>query len=104
MPSNKDWRKKDFHSNVLKGKDLINDIFKAVCNGKLVEPFYPKDIKKAIPDWNDKTYNLFPWKHCLQKPNRKDTALFFYCEEGIPEPRKPPYKERKYRLLREGEE
>lgn len=101
MCKKKEWVNKKLHPNVLEGKDLIREISDAVVDGKLNEPFYPRDIKKAVPGWNDTTYKLFPWKHCLQNPNRETTALFFYCGLSVPKPRNPPYKDRYYRLLRE---
>ncbi len=96
-----DWIGKKIHPLVLFGKELIREISDAVIVGKLNEPFYPRDIKRAVPGWDDKTYNLFPWEHCLQNPSRETTALFFYCGLDIPKPRNPPYKDRNYRLLRE---
>ncbi len=91
----------DFHPNVLNGKQFIQEILRAVRLGKLKEPFKPCDIKNAVPGWDEKTYNLFPWKHCLQNPSIETTPLFYYVGKGVPQPRKPPYKDRKYRLLRD---
>ena len=93
----------NFHRNILYGKQFINEILNAVKSGELKEPFDPYDIEDAVPGWDEKTYRLFPWKHCLQNPNLETTALFFYMGNSVPGPRNPPYKDRKYRLLREGD-
>jgi hypothetical protein len=90
----------NFHQNVLNGRQLVQEILNAVVSGKLKEPFYPRDIAVAVPGWDEKTYKLFPWKHCLQNPNIETTPLFFYVGPGVPRPRNPRYEERKYRLLR----
>lgn len=90
----------DFHPNVRRGKEFISKILKAVIEGKLKEPFTPIDIQKAVLGYSPSTYKLFPWKHCLQNPKRKTTALFYYVGETPPKPRDPPYEKRKYRLLR----
>ena len=93
----------EFHHNVLNGKALITDILNAVVEGNLREPFYPDDIKKVVPGWANQTYHVFPWKHCTQNPDCNATALFYYMGPHIPEPRNPPYRKRKYRLLRESD-
>ena len=93
----------DFHQNVRSGKEFITAILKAVEGGSLREPFYPSDIKEAVPGWANQTYHVFPWKHCLQNPDRETSALFYYMGDGIPEPRNPPYRSRKYRLLRKSD-
>jgi len=93
----------EFHHNVLKGKDLITKILDAIVKGSLSEPFSPDDIKIAVPGWANQTYHLFPWKHCLQNPDSDTTALFYYVGPNTPEPRKPPYRKRKYRLLRKSD-
>ncbi|MBL7168220.1 hypothetical protein ISS40_06060 [Candidatus Bathyarchaeota archaeon] len=91
---------REFHRNVLNGKDLITEILDAVEKGKLTEPFYPDDIKRAVPGWANQTYHVFPWKHCLQNPDCETTALFYSMDRNVPRPRNPPYRQRKYRLLR----
>ncbi len=93
----------EFHDNVLNGKALITEMLDAVVKGILSEPFYPDDIKKAIPGWANQTYHIFPWKHCQQNPDCETTALFYYMGPNLPEPRNPPYRKRKYRLLRESD-
>jgi len=90
----------EFHQNVLNGKSLIIEILEAVIKGNLMEPFYLDDIKNAVPGWANQTYHVFPWKHCLQNPDCETTALFYYVGPNTPEPRNPPYRKRKYRLLR----
>lgn len=95
--------KQNFHSNVLHGKQFITEILNVVRSGSLKEPFYPRNIEVAVPGWDYKTYRLFPWKHCLQKPHSNDTPLFFYVGKDIPRPRNPTYENRKYRLLREND-
>ena len=93
----------DFHQSVSDGRKFIQDILNAVKMGRLKEPFFPDDIKRAVPLWNKGTYKLFPWKHCLQNPERRTTALFFYSGKEVPHLRNPPYKDRQYRLLREND-
>ena len=90
----------EFHQDVLNGKKMITQIREAVVKNKLIEPFYPSDIKKAVPGWANQTYHVFPWKHCLQNPECDTTTLFFYVDGKPPRPRNPPYRKRKYRLLR----
>jgi len=90
----------DFHVNIINGKDFISEILEAVKKGTLKEPFYPKDIKKAVPGWGIRTYIQFPWKHCLQNKDLDTTALFYYIGEDYPEPKNPIYQNRLYRLLR----
>ena len=93
----------EFHRNVLNGKTLITEILNAVLKGNLREPFYPDDIKKAVGGWANQTYHAFPWKHCLQNPDRETTTLFYYMGDSPPKPRNPPYRKRKYRLLRKSD-
>jgi len=93
----------DYHQNVLRGKTLIMEILNAVKKGTLREPFYPNDIKKAVPGWANQTYHMFTWKHCLQNPDCETTALFYYMGDSLPKPRNPPYRKRKYRLLRKSD-
>ena len=63
----------------------------------------PDDIKKAVGGWANQTYHAFPWKHCLQNPDCETTALFYYMGDSSPKLRNPPYRKRKYRLLRKSD-
>jgi len=93
----------ELHSNVFKVGKLIKNITEAVIRGDLKEPFFPRNIHNVLPNWPDKTYIRFPWLHRLQNPKIKETALFFYCGDGIPKARNPKSKDHKYRLLRKND-
>jgi len=68
-------------------KRLATQIYKAVKEGRLVEPFSPKDVRTACPGWAYNTYSTFLSKHKLGNPT--DTELFEQVE-GLYRTLKPP--------------
>jgi hypothetical protein len=56
-------------------KGFARQIYAAVRNRKLKEPFGPDDVKRACPGWAEHTYNVFLPKHAVGNPG-KTTELF----------------------------
>lgn len=69
-------------------KRLATQIYESVREGKLVEPFSPKDVRTVCPDWAYKTYSTFLAKHKLG--NTKETELFEQVGPGLYRTLKPP--------------
>jgi hypothetical protein len=56
-------------------KDFATQIYAAVRNRRLKEPFGPDDVKRACPGWAQRTYTNFLSKHAVGNPS-KTTGLF----------------------------
>jgi len=56
-------------------KDFATQIYTAVKNGRLKEPFGPDDVQRACPGWAQRTYTNFLSKHALGNPS-KTSELF----------------------------
>lgn len=56
-------------------------IINAVKSKKLKEPFFPRDIKKAIPKMNKKTSHTFPSKH-KRNNTGNNSELFIRLKNG----------------------
>ena len=56
-------------------KKLALQIYAAVNEGRLSEPFGSKDVERACPGWKRNTYKNFLPKHALDNPG-KNTELF----------------------------
>ena len=56
-------------------KDFATQIYAAVRNRRLKEPFGPDDVKRACPGWAERTYAVFLPKHAVENPG-KTTELF----------------------------
>jgi hypothetical protein len=56
-------------------KDFATQIYAAVRNRRLKEPFGPGDVKRACPGWAARTYTVFLPKHAVRNPG-KTTELF----------------------------
>jgi hypothetical protein len=63
-------------------KDFASQIYDAVVQGKLKEPFGPSDVREACPGWNDRTYSVFLPKHRVGNPGG-ETELFEQVGEGL---------------------
>ncbi len=62
-------------------KEFASDVFTAVRNGRLTEPFDAAMVKKACPGWAERTYHTFPGKHAFG--NGATTELFVRVERGL---------------------
>jgi hypothetical protein len=47
-------------------KDFATQIYAAVRNRRLKEPFGPDDVKRACPGWAERTYAVFLPKHAVE--------------------------------------
>ena len=56
-------------------KDFATQIYAAVRDQRLEEPFGPDDVKRACPGWAERTYTVFLPKHAVGNPG-KTTELF----------------------------
>ncbi len=56
-------------------KEFASQIYAAVKEGRLGEPFGSADVRCACPGWAPRTYGVFLPKHALGNPN-KQTKLF----------------------------
>ncbi len=56
-------------------KDFATQIYAAVRDRRLKEPFGPDDVKRACPGWAERTYTNFLSKHAVGNPS-KTTELF----------------------------
>ena len=56
-------------------RDLASQIYTAVRDGRLNEPFGPEDVRRACPGWAANTYTVFLSKHRVGNPG-KTTELF----------------------------
>jgi hypothetical protein len=52
-------------------KQLAQDIYSAVANNQLHEPFSPAEAKTACPGWADRTFGVFLPKHRIGNPGWK---------------------------------
>ncbi len=58
-------------------KQTAQDIYSAVADGRLKEPFSAADIRKACPSMNPRTAANFPHKHSVDNPNSE--TKWFKC-------------------------
>jgi hypothetical protein len=56
-------------------KGFADQIYTAVRDGRLKEPFGPDDVSRACPGWAARTYANFMSKHAVGNPS-KTTELF----------------------------
>lgn len=56
-------------------KKFAAQIYAAVREGRLKEPFGPDDVRCACPDWASRTYTNFLSKHAVGNPSQT-TELF----------------------------
>jgi hypothetical protein len=56
-------------------RSFAKEIYAAVKNGKLKEPFGSNDVKRACPGWAERTYTNFLSKHAIGNPS-KASELF----------------------------
>ena len=56
-------------------KGFATQIYEAVRDRRLKEPFGPEDVKRACPGWAQHTYTNFLPKHAVGNPS-KTTELF----------------------------
>jgi hypothetical protein len=56
-------------------RDFATEIYDAVRNRRLKEPFGPNDVRRACPGWAQRTYTVFLSKHAVGNPS-KTTELF----------------------------
>jgi hypothetical protein len=66
----------------IKVKDFASQIYSAVGDGRLKEPFGPDDVRRACPGWAVKTYTVFLSKHRVGNPG-KTTELFERVAPGL---------------------
>ena len=60
---------------------FASEIYVAVSEGRLVEPFGPSDVERAVPGWARDTYGTFLPGHRLS--NGKTTELFVRVGRGL---------------------
>ncbi|MDZ4723773.1 MAG: hypothetical protein SGI97_07710 [candidate division Zixibacteria bacterium] len=60
---------------------FFNEIFRAVKEEKLLEPFMPNDVRDACPGYAENTYSVFLPKHRIGNPGR-NTELFERMADG----------------------
>jgi len=63
-------------------KAFGTEIYEAVRSGKLSEPFDAAAVKRACPDWADRTYQVFLAKHADGNPGG-NTVLFVRVAPGL---------------------
>ena len=56
-------------------KEFASQIYAAINEDRLNEPFGPDDVKRACPGWANHTYTNFLPKHAIDNPG-KNTELF----------------------------
>ena len=56
-------------------REFASQIYAAVRDGRLKEPFAPDDIRRVCPGWAAKTYTVFLSKHRVDNPEGT-TELF----------------------------
>jgi len=56
-------------------KKFATQIYEAVRDRRLIEPFRPDDVRRVCPGWSRRTYNVFLPKHAVGNPT-KMTELF----------------------------
>jgi hypothetical protein len=56
-------------------RDFASQIYSAVQDRRLREPFGPDEVKRACPGWAERTYTNFLSKHAVGNPS-KTTELF----------------------------
>jgi hypothetical protein len=56
-------------------KEFASQIYAAVRENRLKEPFGSDDVKYACPGWASRTYSVFLAKHAVGNPG-KATELF----------------------------
>jgi len=63
-------------------KDFASQIYAAVRENRLEEPFSSDDVKHACPGWALRTYSVFLPKHAVGNPGRT-TELFERVAPGL---------------------
>ena len=61
---------------------FMNDIRRAVSEGRLEEPFSGSDVERACPGWGKRTYSVFLPKHRVGNPGGY-TAYFIRVDAGL---------------------
>jgi hypothetical protein len=62
-------------------KEFATQVYAAVKDGRLKQPFNAAAIRAAVPGWADHTYSTFPGKHAVG--NGKETELFRRVGRGL---------------------
>ena len=62
-------------------RELASEIYEAVRNGTLRQPFNAAAVREACPGWADHTYGVFLPKHAVG--NGHTTELFIRVGEGL---------------------
>jgi len=63
-------------------KEFATNVYRAVEEGRLKEPFDAAALRQACPDWADRTYRNFPPKHRVGNPSGT-TELFEQVGHGL---------------------
>jgi hypothetical protein len=63
-------------------KEFASQIYAAVQDGRLAEPFGPEAVKRACPGWADKSYRVFLASNAVGNPAR-NTELFLRVSAGL---------------------
>lgn len=61
---------------------FMEDIRRAVREGRLEQPFRGSDVERACPGWGKRTYSVFLGKHRVGNPG-KYTAYFVRVSQGL---------------------
>ena len=63
-------------------KAVATEIYEAVRQGRLSEPFDAKAVRRACPGWANRTYFVFLSKHVVGNPGN-NTELFIRVRRGF---------------------
>jgi hypothetical protein len=63
-------------------KTFASQIYAAVQQGRLSEPFNAAMVKRSCPGWAERTYHTFLSKHAVGNPDG-NTALFVRVGRGF---------------------
>ena len=61
---------------------FTDDVWRAVGEGRLEQPFRGSDVERACPGWGKRTYRVFLGKHRVGNPGGY-TAYFVRVSPGL---------------------
>ena len=61
---------------------FVQDIRRAVREGRLAQPFRGSDVERACPGWGRRTYHVFLGKHRVGNPGGY-IAYFIRVDPGV---------------------
>jgi hypothetical protein len=63
-------------------KAFGTQIYEAVHQGRLAQPFNAEAVRTACPEWADRTYRVFLSNHAIGNPGQ-NTELFLRVAPGL---------------------